>query len=135
MQMCVIDAILFPGSTPLKGASCPGHLHVVKHLLKHKANIEAKDNYRMLLIYAIVILFSLHVYGSHVCLWILTCVVDVMLFSGSTSLICASRYNHQPVVKHLLEHKANIEAKDDDGKFLNSGTSVLFGVHVCYSCM
>ena len=51
--------------------------------------------------------------------------VDVTLFSGWTPLICA--YKHLPVVTHLLEHKANIEAKDNDGVFLNSATTVLSG--------
>ena len=39
----------------------------------------------------------------------------VMLCSDETPLILASREGYLPVVKHLLEHKANIEAKDDDG--------------------
>ena len=43
------------------------------------------------------------------------CGVDVMLFPGSTPLIKASEHGKLPVVEHLVEHKANIEAKDDDG--------------------
>ena len=38
--------------------------------------------------------------------------VDVMLFSGYTPLICASDVGCLSVVKHLIEHKANMEAKD-----------------------
>ena len=38
--------------------------------------------------------------------------VDVMLFSGSTPLMCASEEGCLSVVKHLIEHKANMEAKD-----------------------
>ena len=43
------------------------------------------------------------------------CGVDVMLFPGYTALIWASRWGKLPVVKHLVEHKANIEANDKDG--------------------
>ena len=42
-------------------------------------------------------------------------VVDVMLFSDSTPLLFASFAGCLPVVKHLIEHKANMEAKDNDG--------------------
>ena len=42
-------------------------------------------------------------------------VVDVILFSGSTPLMCASEKGRLSVVKHLIEHKANMEAKDNDG--------------------
>ena len=41
--------------------------------------------------------------------------VFVMLFPGSTSLICASIEGHLPVVKYLVELKANIEAKNNIG--------------------
>ena len=41
--------------------------------------------------------------------------VDVMLFSGYTPLIFASNVGCLPVVKHLIEHKANMEAKTNDG--------------------
>ena len=45
------------------------------------------------------------------------CGFDVMLFPGWTPLICASKNGHLPVVEHLVEHKANIEAKNRDGMF------------------
>ena len=41
--------------------------------------------------------------------------VDVMLFPGCTPLICASSIGWLPLVKHLIEHNANIEAKNNDG--------------------
>ena len=41
--------------------------------------------------------------------------VDVTLFPGSTPLICASSEGWLSVVKHLIEHKANMDAKDNDG--------------------
>ena len=40
--MCGVDVVLFPGWTPLINASYTGKLPVVKHLVEHKANIEAK---------------------------------------------------------------------------------------------
>ena len=42
-------------------------------------------------------------------------VVDVILFSGSTALMFASEEGYLSVVKHLIEHKANIEAKNNIG--------------------
>ena len=57
----------------------------------------------------------------------LTCEVNVTLFSGKTPLMRASTL---PVVKHLLQHKANIKAKDKYGVFLNSTTAVLSSFHV-----
>ena len=53
--------------------------------------------------------------------------IDVMLFPGWSSLICASNKGFLHVVKHLVEHKANIEAESNDGMFLNSTTAVLSG--------
>ena len=41
------------------------------------------------------------------------CGVDMMFFPGRTPLIFASRNDKLPVVEHLIEHKANIEAKSD----------------------
>ena len=43
------------------------------------------------------------------------CGVGVMLFPGKTPLIIASIYGHLPVVKHLVELKANMEAKNNLG--------------------
>ena len=43
------------------------------------------------------------------------CGVDVMLFPGKTALIWASANGYLPVVKHLVEHKANMEAKNNNG--------------------
>ena len=56
------------------------------------------------------------------------CGVDVMLFPGDTALIEASKRGELPVVKHLVEHKANIEAKTNNGMFLDSASTVLFSL-------
>ena len=49
------------------------------------------------------------------------CGIDVMHFLGLTSLIKASKRGNLFIVKHLLEHKANIEAKSTKpGMFLDS---------------
>ena len=45
----------------------------------------------------------------------LMCVVDVISFPGLTPLIIASHYGKVSVVKHLVEHKADIDAKNNDG--------------------
>ena len=55
---------------------------------------------------------------------------DVMLFAGETPLMWASKMGKLPVVKHLLELKANIEAKDKDGMFLDFVSAVLFSLRV-----
>ena len=47
--MCVVNVTLFPGSTPLMCASIKGHVLVLKLLLECKANIDAKDDYGMIL--------------------------------------------------------------------------------------
>ena len=59
------------------------------------------------------------------------CVVDVKIFPGYTPLIVASINDQLPVMECLLEHKANIEAKDTNGVYLNFATAVLSGLHVC----
>ena len=56
------------------------------------------------------------------------CGVDVMLFPGYTPLISASYNGYLLVVKHLIEHKANIEAKTNNGMFLDSASTVLFSL-------
>ena len=117
--MCGVDVMLFPGDTALILASRWGKLPVVKHLVEHKANIEAKSISGMCLDSASAVLFSLYVF---------CCGVDVMLIPGYTALIYASRYGKLPVVKHLVEHKANIEAKDEDGIVLDSASAVLFSL-------
>ena len=108
------------GYTPLIAASSNGYLPVVKHLVEHKANIEAKDEDGIVLDSASAVLFSLYVFLFACGLWMLMCGVDVMLFPGYTSLIWASRWGKLPVVKHLVEHKANIEAKNNDGMIFRS---------------
>ena len=60
----------------------------------------------------------------------LRCVVDVIFSPGSTSLIWASREGHLSVVKHLVEHKANIEAKNNNGMFLKSTVVILSYLYV-----
>ena len=49
---------------------------------------------------------------------------------GHTPLIYASIVGHLSIVKHLVEHKANIEAKDEDGMYLDSASAVLFSLYV-----
>ena len=56
------------------------------------------------------------------------CGVDVMLFPGGTALIRALRWGYLHVVKHLVEHKADIEAKNKYGIVLNSASAVLFSL-------
>ena len=49
---------------------------------------------------------------------------------GYTPLIEASSWGHLSIVKHLVEHKANIEAKSNFGMFLDSASAVLFSLYV-----
>ena len=45
-------------------------------------------------------------------------------------MIVASIYGYLSVVKHLVEHKANVEAKNNIGMFLDSASAVLFSLYV-----
>jgi ankyrin repeat protein len=96
-------------------ASSNGRLSVVKYLVEHKANVEAKDTDGVYLDSASAVLFSLLCILFACGLWMLMCGVDVMLLPGRTALISASSNGYLPVVKHLVEHKANIEAKNKYG--------------------
>ena len=60
---------------------------------------------------------------------------DVMLFAGETPLMLASFNGKLPVVKHLLELKANIEAKDNWGVCLDSASVVVFSMCITFACM
>ena len=64
--------------------------------------------------------------------WMLMCSVDVMPFLGWTPLIYASFNGHLSMVKHLIQHNANIETKANNGVFLNVyyGNSIS-DLHVC----
>ena len=50
--------------------------------------------------------------------------VDVMLFPGETPLIKASKWGRLPVVKYLVEHKANVDAKGNVDVKGNDGKDV-----------
>ena len=50
---------------------------MVKHLIEQKADIEAKDKNGMLLNSATAVLSGLHENSGRVCLWMLTCMVNV----------------------------------------------------------
>ena len=104
-------------------ASERGHLSILKHLVEHKANIEAKSTLGMFFQIQRPRFCLVCMYFVIMCLRMLICGVDVMLFPGWTPLIQASLNGDLPVVKHLVEHKANIEAKSISGMFLDSFSS------------
>ncbi len=98
--------------TALTLAANKGHTEVVKTLLAHKANIEAKDNNGNTAL-------TLAANKGH------TEVVKTLLAhkanieakdnNGYTALTLAAYQGHVEVVKTLLAHKANIEAKNNNG--------------------
>ena len=49
---------------------------------------------------------------------------------GQTPLSWASEKGHLGIVEHLIEHKANIEAKNNDGMFLDSASAIVFSLCV-----
>lgn len=114
MLLCMVDVILFQGWTPLTCASYHGLLPIVKYLLEQKANIKANDKKGMFLNCDTAVLSGWYVCGCRVYLWILICAIDVMTL-GLTPLMHASCEGYQPVVKHLIEQKANMDAKNNDG--------------------
>ena len=129
--MCVVDISLFSGATPVVHASIKGHVPMLKLLHSHKASIKVKNEKGM---------FSnslaiLNLFGGRVRLRMLICRVGVILFSGLTPLVFAVSDGHLPVMEWLLENKADIEARDNSGMFLNSATAVLFCVQVHGGCV
>ena len=47
------------------------------------------------------------------------CVIDIIiLFPGYTPSIYASRHGNLPVVQYLIENKANIDAKSNNGSYM-----------------
>ena len=71
VMSCVFDVCgcvtLISGWTPLICASINDHLPVVKFLLKHKANVKAKDNNGVSLNSTSTALSGLHVHDCCVC--------------------------------------------------------------------
>ncbi|KAH0556821.1 hypothetical protein GP486_005389 [Trichoglossum hirsutum] len=102
------------GRTCLHYASTYGQWDVVRLLLEHNADVNAKDNSRRT---------ALHMaaQNGH------TAVVQQLLehkadinakdtHDGGTALHMAVRYGHEAVVQLLIEHKANINVKDNWGR-------------------
>ena len=81
--------------TSLHHASSRGHESVVRSLVKLRADIHAEDNEYT----------QRHFYVFHE-------LTIIMNLSGYTSLHYASGYNHESVVRSLVELRANIHVKD-----------------------
>ena len=90
------------------GATRQGSIDVMKILLEYGIDVNVKNNSGKYFKYI------------HLRFWILKILYFYLLFSGRTSLIKAAENGNMDIVKLLLEHGADINAKNKWGKFCNS---------------
>ena len=107
-------------------AAWNGDLDEVKRLIRNGANIEERGgDWGKMFVCVWRWSDSLLRISAHRLSWF-WCVV------GATPLINASIRGYLSIVKHLVELKANIEAKDNSGMFSDSASAVLFSfVCIC----
>ncbi len=98
---------------PLYVASMLGHLDVVKYLVAHGADVNAKNQFGNTLLH------KASEYGyldGMKCLVELGADVEAKNGGGNTPLHKASEYGHLDVVKYLVAYGADVKAKDNYGR-------------------
>ena len=112
-SQCLVDAKGQDGYTALHHSCIYGHVDVVRTLVKHKANVNARtdrgdtpltlaarnDNDNVV----------------HALLSDSQCHVDAKGQDGYTALDCSCRYGYVDIVRTLVKHKANVNARTDSG--------------------
>ena len=112
-SQCLVDAKGRDGYTALQYSCRYGHVDIVKILLKHKANVNARtDSGDTPLILAVI---HKHDNVINALLSDSQCLVDAKGQDGYTALHYSCRYGHVDRVRTLVNHKANVNAKTDSG--------------------
>ena len=112
-SQCLLDAKGRDGYTALHYSCSYGHVDIVRTLVKRKANVNARtDSGDMPLTLA-----ARNGYNNvvHALLSDSQCLVDAKGRDGYTALHYSCRYGHVDIVRTLVKHKANVNARTDSG--------------------
>ena len=112
-SQCLVDAKGQDGYTALHYSCRYGHVDIVRTLVMHKANVNAKTNSgdTPLTLAA----RNKHDNVVHALLSDSQCLVDAKGQDGYTALQYSCRYGHVDIVKALVKHKANVNSRTDRG--------------------
>ena len=110
---CLVDAKGQDGYTALHYSCTDGHVDIVKILVKHKANVNTKtDSGDTPLTLAAK---YKHDNVVHALLSDSKCLMDAKGQDGYTALHYSCRYDYVDIVRTLVKHKANVNARTDSG--------------------
>ena len=110
---CPVDAKGQDGYTALHCSCRDGHVDIVRTLVNHKANVNATtDSGDIPLTLAAI---NKHDNVVHALLSDSGCPVDAKGQDGYTALHCSCRDGHVDIVRTLVNHKANVNARTDSG--------------------
>ena len=108
---CPVDAKGLDGYTALHYSCKHGHIDIVRTLVKHKANVNARtDSGDTPLIIAAV---NNHDNIVHALLSDSQCSVSTNGENGYTALHYSCKHGHIDIVRTLVKHKANVNARTD----------------------
>ena len=112
-SQCLVDAKGQDGHTVLQNSCRYGHVERVRTLVKYKANVNARtySGDTPLTLAA----RNKHDNVVHTLLSDSQCLVDAKGQDGYTALQYSCRYGHVDIARTLVNHKANINAKTDNG--------------------
>ena len=112
-SQCLVDAKGQNGYTALYYSCIYGHSDIVRTLVKHKANINARTDSGG----TPLTLAARHGHDNvvHVLSSDSQCLVNAKGQDGYTALQYSCIYRHADIVKTLVKHKANINARTDSG--------------------
>ena len=110
---CLVDAKNQDGYTALHYSCKYGHIDIVKTLVKHKANVNARtDSGNTPLTLATR---NKHDSVVHALLSDSQCLVDAKGQDGYTALEYSCRYGLVDITRTLVKHKADVNARTDSG--------------------
>ena len=105
----------YDGGSPLHAAVQSGHLEIVQKLIKYKANINAQNRIGWTPLYIASRLVQPNIDVIQTLLWY-GVDVNAQAKDGTTALHEASAFGTAEVVRLLLEHGANAEMKNKQGR-------------------